>query len=112
MRPRRSSGVSTAAPRKTNASIQVPCTVRAFYEAIGLGASEVLKKLLTFGLETMPNMSSMLDRDSVELLAAELCVQLDIKTAEDLEKELLAGFDAVDEDPTLRESRAPVVTFL
>ncbi len=112
MRPRRSSGVSTAAPRKTNASIQVPCTVRAFSEAIGLGASEVLKKLLTFGLETMPNMSSMLDRDSVELLAAELGVQLDIKTAEDLEKELLAGFDAVDEDPTLRESRAPVVTFL
>ncbi len=110
--PRKSSGVSTAAPRKTNASIQVPCTVRAFSEAIGLGASEVLKKLLTFGLETMPNMSSMLDRDTVELLAAELGVQLDIKTAEDLEKELLAGFDAVDEDPGLREPRAPVVTFL
>jgi translation initiation factor IF-2 len=112
LRPRRSSGVSTAAPRKTNASIQVPCTVRAFSEAIGLGASEVLKKLLTFGLETMPNMSSMLDRDTVELLAAELGVQLDIKTAEDLEKELLAGFDAVDEDPALRLPRAPVVTFL
>ncbi len=110
-RPRKS-GVSTAAPRKTNASIQVPCTVRAFSEAIGLAASEVLKKLLGFGLDSMPSMSSMLDRDTVELLAAELGVQLDIKTAEDLEKELLAGFDAVDEDPTLREPRAPVVTFL
>ena len=111
-RPRKGSGVSTAAPRKTNASIQVPCTVRGFSEAIGLSASEVLKKLLTFGTETMPSMASMLDRDTVELLAAELGVQLDIKTAEDLEKELLAGFDAVDEDPALRLPRAPVVTFL
>jgi translation initiation factor IF-2 len=111
-RQRRGSAVSTAAPRKTNASIQVPCTVRAFSEAIGLSASEVLKKLLTFGMDSMPSMGSMLDRDTVELLAAELGVQLDLKTAEDLEKELLAGFDAVDEDPAVRVPRAPVVTFL
>jgi translation initiation factor IF-2 len=111
-RQRRSSGISTAAPRKTNASIQVPCTVRAFSEAIGLAASEVLKKLLSFGMDIMPSMSTSLDRDTVELLAAELGVQLDIKTAEDLEKELLAGFDAVDEDPALRQPRPPVVTFL
>jgi translation initiation factor IF-2 len=111
-RPRRGASVSTAAPRKTNASIQVPCTVRAFSEAIGMPASEVLKKLLTFGMSSMPSMASSLDRDTVELLAAELGVQLDVKTAEDLEKELLAGFDAVDEDPALRVTRAPVVTFL
>jgi translation initiation factor IF-2 len=110
-RPRKS-GASTAAPRKTNASIQVPCNVRAFSEAIGLSASDVLKKLLTFGMDQMPSMGTVLDRDTVELLAAELGVQLDIKTAEDLEKELLAGFDAVDEDPALRQPRAPVVTFL
>ncbi len=109
---RRGASVSTAAPRKTNASIQVPCTVRAFSEAIGLPASAVLKSLLAFGMESMPSMGSMLDRDTVELLAAELGVQLDLKTAEDLEKELLAGFDAVDEDPSLRQPRAPVVTFL
>ena len=111
-RPRKGSGLSTAAPRKTNASIQVPCTVRAFSEAIGLAASEVLKKLLSFGTDSMPSMSSMLDRDTVELLAAEMGVQLDLKTAEDLEKDLLAGFDAVDEDPELRQPRGPVVTFL
>ncbi|MFM8708395.1 MAG: translation initiation factor IF-2 N-terminal domain-containing protein, partial [Planctomycetia bacterium] len=111
-RPRRGATVSTAAPRKTNAAIQVPCTVRAFSEAIGLPASEVLKKLLAFGMSTMPSMASMLDRDTVELLAAEIGVQLDIKTAEDLEKELLVGFDAVDEDPTLRQPRGPVVTVL
>jgi translation initiation factor IF-2 len=111
-RPRRGSTVSTAAPRKTNAAIQVPCTVRAFSEAIGMPASEVLKKLLAFGMASMPSMASMLDRDTVELLAAELGVQLDIKTAEDLEKELLAGFDAAEEDPSLKLSRAPVVTFL
>lgn len=111
-RPRKGSGLSTAAPRKTNASIQVPCTVRAFSEAIGLAASEVLKKLLSFGMDSMPSMSSMLDRDTVELLASEMGVQLDIKTAEDLEKELLAGFDSVDEDPELRQPRGPVVTFL
>ncbi len=111
-RQRRGPAVSTAAPRKTNASIQVPCTVRAFSEAIGLAASEVLRKLLGFGLDAMPNMTTMLDQDTVELLAAEFGVELDIKTAEDLEKELLAGFDAVDEDPSLRQSRAPVVTFL
>ncbi|MFM7076576.1 MAG: translation initiation factor IF-2 N-terminal domain-containing protein, partial [Planctomycetaceae bacterium] len=108
----RKGAVSTAAPRKTNASIQVPCTVRAFSEAIGLPASEVLKKLLTFGTTSVPGMATMLDRDTVELLAAELGVQLDLKTAEDLAQELLAGFDAVDEDPGLRVPRAPIVTFL
>jgi translation initiation factor IF-2 len=63
-------------------------------------------------MSSMPSMASSLDRDTVELLAAELGVQLDLKTSEDLEKELLAGFDATDEDPSMRESRAPVVTFL
>ena len=111
-RLRKGASVSTAAPRKTNASIQVPCNVRAFSEAIGLSASEVLKKLLTFGMDSIPSMASILDRDTVELLAAEFNVQLDIKTAEDLEKDLLAGFDAVDEDPALRLPRPPVVTFL
>lgn len=104
--------VSTAAPRKTNASLQVPCTVRAFSEAIGLAASEVLKKLLGFGMETMPSMGMSLDRDTVELLAAEFGVELDIKTPEDLEKELIEGFEAVEEDPALRMPRPPVVTFL
>lgn len=111
-RQRRGAALSTAAPRKSNASIQVPCTVRSFSEAIGLSASVVLKKLLDFGMEQMPSMGSMIDRDTVGLLAAEFGVELDIKTAEDLEKELLAGFDAVDEDPALRSPRAPVVTFL
>ena len=111
-RSRRGTTASTAAPRKTNATIQVPCTVRAFSEAIGLPASEVLKKLLAFGMSSMPSMGSSLDRDTVELLAAELGVQLDLKTSEDLEKDLLAGFDASEEDPSLQVPRAPVVTFL
>jgi hypothetical protein len=46
------------------------------------------------GTESVPSMASMLDRDTVDLLAAELGVQLDVKTSEDLEKDLLAGFDA------------------
>jgi translation initiation factor IF-2 len=66
-RLRKGASVSTAAPRKTNASIQVPCNVRAFSEAIGLSASEVLKKLLTFGMDSIPSMASILDRDTVEL---------------------------------------------
>ncbi len=111
-RPRRGATVSTAAPRKANASIQVPCTVRALSEAIGLPASEVLKKMLALAPANMPSMGMSLDRDTVELLAVEFGVSLDIKTAEDLEKDLLVGFDAVDEDPTLREPRAPIVTFL
>ncbi len=104
--------VSTAAPRKTNASLQVPCTVRAFSEAIGLAASEVLKRLLNFGMETMPSIGMSLDRDMVELLAAEIGVELDIKTPEDLEQDLIAGFEAVEEDPALQQPRPPVVTFL
>lgn len=100
--------VSTAAPRKTNASLQVPCTVRAFSEAIGLAASEVLKRLLNFGMETMPSIGMSLDRDMVELLAAEIGVELDIKTPEDLEQDLIAGFEAVEEDPALQIGRAHV----
>ena len=51
-------GTNTAAPRKSNAVIQMPCNVRTFSETIGVPCAQVLGKLL--GLGTMANINTEL----------------------------------------------------
>ena len=102
-------GVSTAAPRKGNVVVQLPCTVREFSEALGIPASQVLGKLLQLG--TMSNINAELDPELAELLAAEFGVQVDFKHAADPEEELAARFEQED-DPEKLQPRPPVVTFL
>ncbi len=42
----RRSGANTAAPRKSKVTLELPCTVRSFSEAIGISASQVLRQML------------------------------------------------------------------
>ncbi|MEC8338467.1 MAG: translation initiation factor IF-2 N-terminal domain-containing protein [Planctomycetota bacterium] len=44
---RRRSGVSTAAPRKGNIAVEVPCTVRTFSEAVGVSAADIQRQLMS-----------------------------------------------------------------
>ncbi len=104
-------GASTAAPRREKFALQLPCTIRSFSEASGVGSGQVLKALMGMGIATL-NINAQLDTEMAHLLAVELGVQLEFKQPPTLEEAVLAAFDAPDEDPDLLLPRPPVVTFL
>jgi translation initiation factor IF-2 len=107
----RRTGANTAAPRKGNAVVQLPCTVRSFSEAIGLSAAKVLGKLLALNA-AKPNLSAPLEPELAELLAVELGLEVDFKRPLDLEDQLVVQAEQVEDDPESLVARAPVVTFL
>ncbi|MGQ9506050.1 MAG: translation initiation factor IF-2 [Thermogutta sp.] len=108
-RLRRTRSVSTAAPRKSSIVLELPCTVRAFAEALGLPAQKVLAKLFEMG--TLANINATLTQEMAELLAAELGADVVFKAESDPEEELNAIWNAPDPEENL-QLRPPVVTFL
>ena len=108
-RRQKRSGTNTAAPRKSKAVLEFPCSIRSFSEAIGVPAKQVLGKLLALG--TLKTINAELDPEMAELLAVELGVELEIRRAVDIEQEFLASRDS-DEDPGQLEPRPPVITVL
>jgi len=112
-RPRRDKSgpkVSTAAPRKTDVALELPCTLREFSEVTGLPAQVVQRTLMSFG--QMVTINATLDAETAELIAAEHGVDLKIKEPESIEDTLISQIeDQIDEDTDLTE-RPPVVTFL
>jgi len=107
---RRSVGVSTAAPRKDKIEVEAPCSVREFSEATGVGSGQILKVLMTMGIPV--NINASLNLDQVELVAAELGLDIEIKAPESLEETLLGQFKEEADDPAALKPRPPVVTFL
>lgn len=103
-------GTNTAAPRKTNITVDLPCTVRSFCEAIGLPAAKVLGKLLALG--RMANMNADLDREMAELLAIELGLEVAFKTPVELEQQVIDAAEQQEQDTESLVPRAPVVTVL
>jgi translation initiation factor IF-2 len=111
-KPKRS-GLSTAAPRKSNVVLQLPATVRTFSEAIGIPVPKVLAKLLSLGTELSTNaINAELDAERVQLLAIEFGVELELKHPVTLEDELLSAIESREDDPSELVPRPPVVTFL
>ncbi len=109
-RLRRSS--STAAPRKSNVVIELPCTVRSFSEAIGVSASRVLAKLLSLGAGVGVNINAQINAEMADLLAVELGVEVDFRSPQSAESRLLSQWEESEEDPALVRARPPVITFL
>jgi len=105
----RRTGVNTAAPRRENVTLELPCTVRSFSEAIGVPARDILAKLLELG--TMSSITATLDPDMAELLASELEVQVNFHRSVDLEQQVLLSLEEQD-DPAKLLPRPPIVTFL
>jgi translation initiation factor IF-2 len=99
-----------AAPRKGNAVLELPCTVRSFSEAAGVPSQRVQGVLLRLG--QMVTINQQINPELVELLAAELGVELDIRQPASLEDKLIKQFDAQEDPPELLEPRPPIVTFL
>ena len=80
-------GTNTAAPRKGKVALELPCTVRSFSEAAGVSANQVQKALM--GMGVMLTINSAIDAEYVEMLAAELGVDLEFKQHETLEDSLI-----------------------
>jgi len=108
-RLRRTGSVSTAAPRKSNVVVELPCTVRTFSEALGLPAQRVLGKLLELGV--MSNIAASLDRDTAELLAEAMGVEVEFREEVGLEEKLISVAEQED-PPEMLKARPPVVTLL
>ncbi len=105
----RRTGTNTAAPRRESVTVELPCTVRSFSEAIGIPARTILGKLLELG--TMSNITATLDAEMAELLAAELGVQVNFQKQVAFEEKVLQSLETED-DPERMQPRPPIVTFL
>lgn len=112
-RHRRSGQVkNTAAPRKDNPVLQLPCTVRSFSEVAGVSTGQVLKALMVdFGLGMTVNINSVLDSETVELLVDHLDCKVEVRQEESLEDSVINELEKED-DPSDLVSRPPIVTFL
>ncbi len=105
----RRTGTNTAAPRKSNVVVELPCTVRSFSEAIGVAARDVIRQLMALG--TLANINAELEPETAELLAADLGVEVNFRHAVDLEQSLISQMEQ-DDDPASLKPRPPIVTFL
>lgn len=98
------------APRKSNVTLQLPVTVRAFCEAIGVPVQAVLRKLLELG--SMGNINAELNAETVEYLAADLGVEVNIRQEVDFAEDHLAALRDAQDNPDDLQPRAPVITVL
>ena len=103
---------NTAAPRKDDIGLQLPCTVREFSEAAGVAAVQVLLTAKQLGDESNRTINSTLEDELVELLIEQLGVSVNLKQAESLEESVLAEFVETADDPASLTPRPPIVTFL
>ena len=97
-------------PRKGKVPVEIPITVRALSEAIGLKSGDLLLRLSGHGL-TNVNINSMLEPDIAETLALEVGCELEIKRPQDNEETLLAEIHKPD-NPEDLVPRAPIVTIM
>ena len=103
-------GKNTAAPRKSKMQLELPCTVRSFSEAAGIPSSQVQSALMQMG--AMVTINAQVDPELVELLAAELGVELEFKEQVSLEESLIDQIVQQEDDTDSLVPRPPVVTFL
>ena len=111
-RPKQRQRGGPTAPRKSKVSLQMPITVRAFCEAVGIPGQMVLKKLLEMGTISNININAELNHETVEYLAADLGVEVELKQEVDFAEEQLATVCGHEDSPAELEPRPPVITFL
>ncbi|MCL4121120.1 UNVERIFIED_CONTAM: hypothetical protein GTU68_015632 [Idotea baltica] len=94
---------------KTEATVEVPITVRTLSEAMGRPAKQILSELFKRG--TLTNINAALEEETAEEIALELGVDLTIKRERDME-DVLAELLEPDTDDSNHAPRAPIVTVL
>ena len=108
---RRGKAANTAAPRKGDVVLQLPCSVRDFSEAAGVPAVQALLTIQQLGDEASRNINSIIPDEMVELLIEHFESSVEVRQAVSAEDELMAQFE-IDEDDENLVPRAPIVTFL
>ena len=111
---RRSKGkaANTAAPRKDDVVLQLPCTVREFSEAAGVPAVQALLTIQQLGDTSASNINSSIPNEMVELLIEHFQSSVEVREPVSAEDELLASFEQSEENEEDLVARAPIVTFL
>jgi len=102
--------VNTAAPRKGDIVIQLPCTVKQFAEQTGLPLAVVIPKLLGMGFPM--NLNSQLDAEASELLAESFGIKVSVREQVSLEDRLVTALFEAEDPPESLRPRPPVVTVL
>ncbi|HLJ92364.1 MAG TPA: translation initiation factor IF-2 [Gemmataceae bacterium] len=97
-------------PRKGKVPVEIPITVRALSEAIGMKTGELLLRLQSQGLTTV-NINSTLEPAVAETIALDAGCELDIKRPADAEDRVLAELQKPD-NPEDLVLRAPIVTIM
>jgi translation initiation factor IF-2 len=97
-------------PRKGKVPVELPITVRALSEAVGMKTGELLFRLQSQGL-TSVNINSTLDPTVAETIALEVGCELEIKRPPDAEERILADLHKPDSPEDLLP-RAPIVTIM
>ena len=108
---RRRKGVNSAAPRKEAVAVELPCSVRSFSEAAGVGVGQMLGTMMQMGL-TGIHVNSQLDFEAAKLIAAELDLSIQLKESETLEESLITEIEDRQDETESLIPRAPIVTFL
>ena len=102
--------VNTAAPRKGDIIIQLPCTVKQFAESTGLPVVIVIRKLMEMG--TPMTLNAQLDQESAALLAESCGVQVIVREYVSLEDRLVTSLFEKEDPAELLRPRPPIVTVL
>ena len=84
-------------------------TVKILSEKIGKTAQEIIKQLMILGI--MTNINSVVDFPTMELVANELGVQLELKLEQTKEEQLEAAHEEVDDEKDLVK-RPPIITVM
>ncbi len=84
-------------------------TVKILSEKIGKTAQEIIKQLMILGIVT--NINSVVDFPTMELVANELGVKLELKLDKSMEERLEAEYDEADDEKDLVK-RPPVITVM
>ncbi len=108
---RKGKAANTAAPRKDDVILQLPCSVRDFSEAAGVPAVQALLTIQQLGDDATRNINSVIPDEMVELLIEHFDANVEVRQAVSAEDELLAQFEQHEDDESL-VTRAPIVTFL
>ncbi len=96
--------------KPTRAVLDVPITVRALCEALGIKSVELLFKLKGQGV-TAPTINTNLNQQTAELIALEYGVELEVRRAADVEEKILEDLARPDAPEDLIP-RAPIVTIM
>ncbi|MGL4595033.1 MAG: translation initiation factor IF-2 [Thermoguttaceae bacterium] len=110
IRNRGRSIANTAAPRKTDIVLQLPCSVKQFAEQTGLTVAMVIKRLFEIGIPAMIN--TQLDLEGAELLAESFDIRMSVRDQVSLEDQLVTSLFDIQDDPASLEPRPAVVTVL